>query len=170
MTDPDGSRNPETADLDFQCEIVDKQWQVFKQHMEEEQQAELEKRSKFHLKKRPVKQLAVEGKQRPTATDVIEAVKDAEQVWKEKERIGQGRVQNTFHAFCRVLDRHKSMLEMLPSQNEYFSILCGAITTLINVSGSGRFEPSSLLTSGIGVLKSPEDCKGSWQSTYGHHK
>ena len=26
------------------------------------------------------------------------------------------------------------MLEMLPSQNQYFSVLCGAITTLVKVS------------------------------------
>lgn len=101
--------------------------------MEDEQQAAAEKRSKWHLKKRHAKQLAVQDKEKATTSDVVEAVQDAEKMWKEKERLGHGRVQSTFHSFCKILNRHKSLLEMLPSQNEYFSVLCGAITTLINV-------------------------------------
>ena len=134
------SRNPEDADLNIQCEIVDKQWKIFRQRLEEERQAELEKRSKWKLKKRPVKELQVDGNEKPTATDVVEVVKNAEKVWKEKERLGHGKVQHFFNKFCNKLGQHKSMLEMLPAQNEYFSVLCGAISTLINVRRSSTSQ------------------------------
>ena len=125
--------NPQTADLELQCEIVDKQWKAFKQRMEDEHQAAVEKRSKWHTKKRHAPEFALADKEKPTVNDIVEAVKGAEKIWKEKERLGHGRVQKSYHSFCRLVGRHKSMLEMLPSQNEYFSVLCGAISTLINV-------------------------------------
>ena len=101
--------------------------------MEDEHQLKVEKRAKWHLKTKNPQVLALVDQAKPTVNDVVEAVKGAEKTWKEKERLGHGRVQKSFHSFCRVLGRHKSMLEMLPAQNEYFSVLCGAISTLINV-------------------------------------
>jgi hypothetical protein len=129
--------NPEVADLDIQVEICAKQWKVFQQELEDEKKLQSQKKSKWPFKssKKPAGLLMADPP-KPSLNDVIEAVQASETAWKEKERLGHGKVQKTFHAFCKIGGRHKSLLEMLPSQNEYFSVLCGAITMLIKASSN----------------------------------
>lgn len=117
---------------------MDEQWKRFQQELEDEKQIQAQKKSKWPFKKNSAKStdLVIEGEDSPTAKDIIEAVQAAESQWREKERLGHGQVQKRFHSFCRFVGRHKAMLDMLPSQNQYFSVLCGSITTLIKVRHS----------------------------------
>ena len=70
---------------------------------------------------------------KPTLEDVTAAVRGVEQKWKEKDRILGGKPQKLFRSFANSLQGHSNMLQMLPSQNQYLSIFCGALTSLIEV-------------------------------------
>ena len=64
--------------------------------------------------------------------DILTSVRDAQQFWRSKHRLGQGKPQNYFHNFCRSLDAHSNFLK-IPEQNQYLSAFCGATIVLIKV-------------------------------------
>jgi hypothetical protein len=45
-----------------------------------------------------------------------------------------GQVYQAFKTICSTLDNHRSVLKLFPSQNNYASPLCGAVTILMKVS------------------------------------
>jgi hypothetical protein len=46
---------------------------------------------------------------------------------------GSGRLRHHLDKLCRTLDSHSNLFDILPNQNQYCSIFCGAIKTLVKV-------------------------------------
>ena len=65
--------------------------------------------------------------------DILRSVRDAQDYWQRKNRLGQGKPQKYFHRFCGSLDTHSNFMKILPEQNQYLSVFCGVTTTLIKV-------------------------------------
>ncbi|TAQ90567.1 hypothetical protein B7494_g1090 [Chlorociboria aeruginascens] len=74
-----------------------------------------------------------QGPSRPTIEDVKNAVLQAQEKWKSKPRMFNGKAQKYFHKFCGALSNHETLLEMIPD-DKYFSIFCGGIKTLIRAA------------------------------------
>ena len=70
----------------------------------------------------------------PDIDGVREAVAYAKQQWEEKPRLFNGRAQRCFEKCCSTMNDHIGLLGMLPQQDQYFSVLCGGIKVIINVS------------------------------------
>lgn len=51
----------------------------------------------------------------------------------KKDNTRRGKVVKAFHKFCGTIDSHKAMLELIPSGNEYVSILTGSLNVVIQV-------------------------------------
>ncbi|CAJ2501363.1 Uu.00g042160.m01.CDS01 [Anthostomella pinea] len=71
----------------------------------------------------------------PTMEGVIELVQEvtaAAQAKKDSSR--RGKAMKYFHKFCRTVDSHKAMLEIIPQGSEYVSILAGTLTVVIQAS------------------------------------
>ncbi len=45
-----------------------------------------------------------------------------------------GKTRHYFDRFCNNLSSHSTILEVLPSQNQYLSIFCGVVKTLLKVN------------------------------------
>ena len=127
-------------DLPTIKDILDKEWQSFKQSLVDEQQARIDKRNKGLRKFRPgwraperspFLSLDSKGGQRFSTDDTFASVRDAETSWKSKPR--WARIQQNFHKFCGTLSSHSNLMKCLPDQNLYLSIFCGVATTLIKV-------------------------------------
>ena len=58
------------------------------------------------------------------------------QQWKQKKRFLHGTVQNTFHRVCKTLDGHQTILSAIPEGNEYVSVFCAALNTVIQVGAT----------------------------------
>ena len=69
----------------------------------------------------------------PTIEGVMKVVSFAQDSWRTKGRMANGKAQARFHRFCGTLDSHSTMFSVLPDQNEYFSLFCGGVKTLIKV-------------------------------------
>jgi len=125
--------------LDNQAKILEQQWKSFSEFLKTANEEENEKRKKKFWKKdnswtKSVKwQLEGASGRKPNLEDVTAAVRGVEQKWKEKDRILGGKPQKLFRSFANSLQGHSNLLQMLPSQNQYLSIFCGALTTLIEV-------------------------------------
>lgn len=138
-------RGPDIDDLDTVSQILNLQWREFQQSLEEERQEKDEqKRARIsngihRLWKRKdsneVSTLSIgTAQERPVAYEDIEkSVKDAQEHWRSKSRLGGGKPQKYFHGFCSSLDAHSNLLKLLPEQSQYFSIFCGVTHTLIQV-------------------------------------
>jgi hypothetical protein len=48
-----------------------------------------------------------------------------------------GKTRRYFDKFCNSLNSHSIILEFLPDQNQYLSIFCGAVKTLLKVIITG---------------------------------
>ncbi|KAL8794264.1 MAG: hypothetical protein Q9195_003218 [Heterodermia aff. obscurata] len=128
-------------DLDHQNQYLSQEWQKFQQSLNLEQQ-EKDKRNqngvrklfkKMHPDKKPVWRFSIED--RPLEIrDILKAVRDAQEYWQRKPRVAQGKPQKYFHKFCSCLDTHSNFMRILPEQNQYLSVFCGATTTLIKAS------------------------------------
>jgi hypothetical protein len=46
---------------------------------------------------------------------------------------GPGRLRHYLHKLCQTLDSHSNLFDILPNQNQYCAIFCGAIKTLVKV-------------------------------------
>ncbi|KAH0542493.1 hypothetical protein FGG08_003089 [Glutinoglossum americanum] len=67
-------------------------------------------------------------------SSVIELVSAEQRKWNDRKRPLGGKPQQLFHRFCSILDAHKVMLDVFPQSNQYASIFCGALRTLIKAS------------------------------------
>ena len=103
-----------------------------------EEEEEVKKKSRRLLHRRPAENKMFWGnldKENHLLSfeDFRAAVADVEEAWKDKQRLFGGKAQKFFHSFCKTLDAHSNFLKMIPNQNEYCSIFCASITTLIKV-------------------------------------
>ena len=119
--------------------MLEHQWKSFSEFLETANEEENAKRKKrFWKKDSSVATSAkweIEGQsgRKPDIDDIVAAVRGVEQKWKEQDRLFGGKPQKLFRSFCNSLQGHSNMLQMLPSQNQYLSIFCGALTTLLEV-------------------------------------
>ena len=150
--------SPDSADIEVQYKLLNDQYSEFVQHLlkKEEKSKEnntIEKKRWGKLKnigrsskndQKPSTEVVVKPTGPPQddpATDyppTIEGVKQvvfyAQEKWKTKPRMCNGKVQANFHKFCGTLDGHKTLASMIPDQNEYFSLFCAGVKTLIKAS------------------------------------
>lgn len=172
-------RDPDNDDLDDQAKILEQQWKSFSHFLESESEEVTAKRNRKFWKKKTDGANSVgwqvEGQsgQPPGLGDVIAAVRSVEQKWKEKDRFLGGKPQKLFRSFCNSLQGHSNMLQMLPSQNQYLSIFCGALTSLLEVGNLWCLFttfPERLLYIDsthcfLGIRQPSKNIGGSWYST-----
>ncbi|KAH6666418.1 hypothetical protein B0J14DRAFT_660040 [Halenospora varia] len=51
-----------------------------------------------------------------------------------RKRLGGGKPRDYYHKFCQKAHQHRSVFDMFPNTNEYVSIFCDSIKTLIKAS------------------------------------
>ena len=56
-----------------------------------------------------------------------------QQIWNSKKRLWNGKPQELFHRVCKTLDGHQTILSAIPDNNEYTSVFCAALKTVIQV-------------------------------------
>lgn len=71
-----------------------------------------------------------------TTWEQVEAITSAVQFqWEAKSKESVvGRAKALFRRMCQGLNNHAGVLEMIPSQNNYTSLIVGSITMIIKVS------------------------------------
>lgn len=70
----------------------------------------------------------------PTVEGLVELVKKVALLSQaKKDNTRRGKAMKAFHKFCGTVDSHKAMLELIPSGNEYVSILTGSLNVVIQV-------------------------------------
>ncbi|KIV85405.1 hypothetical protein PV11_01102 [Exophiala sideris] len=69
-----------------------------------------------------------------TFQDFQQAVDDAKVKWENKKRLGGGSVQRTFHKLMGKFKVHSNLFSLIPSANEYTSVICWAASVLVNAS------------------------------------
>jgi hypothetical protein len=67
--------------------------------------------------------------------DFQKAVRRAKTEWEEKDRIFGGQPQKYFHKIIGKFGAHKNLFKMVPQQTNYTSLVTGAATILVSVSG-----------------------------------
>jgi hypothetical protein len=73
----------------------------------------------------------------PTMEGVVELVmKAATAAQGKRENSRRGKAMKYFHKFCKTVDAHKSMLEILPQGSEYVSVFAGTLNVIIQVDAS----------------------------------
>jgi hypothetical protein len=67
--------------------------------------------------------------------DLISMVTTVSTEWENKRGKGKGgKAKSYFHRFCRTLDAHSNMLEVVPKSDKYVSLFTGTITSIIKAS------------------------------------
>lgn len=66
-------------------------------------------------------------------SELNEALIDSRQQWVKKKRIFGGKGQDVFHKLCRTTQGHQTILGVFPSSNEYVSIFCAALNSVVQV-------------------------------------
>lgn len=136
-------RNPVTPDLRSVNNTLNKEWQLFQQTLDQEQQKreviyKKSLRQRFSKKKDrkigPIWRVDAKAGQPLGIEDIKTSVEDARVYWESKPRLAHGKAQKGFHAFCNTLNAHSNLMKLLPQQNQYLSVFCGVTTTLIKVS------------------------------------
>ncbi|KIW48225.1 uncharacterized protein PV06_00834 [Exophiala oligosperma] len=69
-----------------------------------------------------------------TFRDFQTAVEVARKNWESKKRLGGGKAQAVFHKIMGKFKVHSNLFSLVPSANEYTSIICWAATCLVNAS------------------------------------
>jgi hypothetical protein len=69
-----------------------------------------------------------------TFDGVTAAVNDAKAQWTNKKRFWSGKPQDHFHDMMGKFDAHSNLFTIFPSENNYGSIVAGAIKSLVKVS------------------------------------
>ncbi|KAI0487790.1 hypothetical protein F4859DRAFT_525824 [Xylaria cf. heliscus] len=71
----------------------------------------------------------------PTMEGVIDLVKEITATSQAKnENSRRGKAIKYFHKFCRTIDAHKSILEIIPEGSEYVSVFAGTLNVIIQAS------------------------------------
>ncbi|KAE9375263.1 hypothetical protein N431DRAFT_453923 [Stipitochalara longipes BDJ] len=69
-----------------------------------------------------------------TFESVISSAEDAKTEMNSRKKLGGGKPRDYYNKFCQKAHQHRSVFDMFPNTNEYVSIFCGSIKTLINAS------------------------------------
>ncbi|KAL6248861.1 hypothetical protein RBB50_003924 [Rhinocladiella similis] len=69
-----------------------------------------------------------------TFRDFQTAVEEARTNWESKKRLGGGKAQAMFHKIMGKFKVHSNLFSLVPSANEYTSVICWAATCLVNAS------------------------------------
>ncbi|KAK2776167.1 phytanoyl- dioxygenase family protein [Colletotrichum kahawae] len=96
----------------------------------------------------------------PTMNGVIDAVHEVQRAWDSKRSNGRlGRAKRLLHRFCGTLKSHQSLLEILPSGNEYVSIFTGTLSVLIQASANHEKIAEGLSESLCIISQHVDDCR-----------
>ncbi|PQE20549.1 phytanoyl- dioxygenase family protein [Rutstroemia sp. NJR-2017a BBW] len=69
-----------------------------------------------------------------TFESVIMTVKEAETEMNSRKRLGGGKPKQYYNKLASKVHQHRNAFDVFPSTNEYVSIFCGSIKTLIKAS------------------------------------
>ena len=103
----------------FEYELLQEAWIAFTDASQDKQSTTLTKNSS------PLK-----WSDNITLEDLSNSVRLAA----EKLDESHGKTRRYFDKFCKSLNSHSTMLEVLPNQSQYLSILCGVVKTLLKVN------------------------------------
>jgi hypothetical protein len=71
-----------------------------------------------------------------TFESVISTAEAAQTEMNNRKRLGGGKPRDYYNKFCQKAYQHRSVFDIFPNTNEYVSVFCGSIKTLIKVSYS----------------------------------
>lgn len=101
---------------------------------------------------------------KPDLKVLFGAVQTSSKTWQQQSKnTKRGKVKSAFGGLCQHLQDHQSILNLIPNQSEYFSLLCGSLTTVILVSQCCQFRSIDVvkfLTLLVGRNKSQSYCRG----------
>jgi hypothetical protein len=81
-------------------------------------------------------------------------VKEAETEMNSRKRLGGGKPKQYYNKLASKAHQHRSAFDVFPSTNEYVSIFCGSIKTLIKVCRQPEWRDFRyFLTDSLGVSK-----------------
>ena len=81
------------------------------------------------------------GTEPHTFESVIGLVREAQDEMNNRKRIGGGKPKQYYNKFASRLYQHKSVFDIFPNTNEYVSIFCGSIKTLVKVCQFSSCRP-----------------------------
>ncbi|KAF5008483.1 hypothetical protein FDECE_5242 [Fusarium decemcellulare] len=96
----------------------------------------------------------------PTMEGITKLVSQGIQHWNDKRQEGrQGTVSKKFHKFCNSVDSHKSLMKVLPESHEYFSLLMGSVTAVVQASVNHETIVENFAKALDDITILIEDCK-----------
>ena len=111
----DNIRDPTTKMVKERAVLLSHAWKVFRETIPKSEREDLEGRV-------------------PSVEGLVEMVDTSARVWQEKRTNSKtGKFMKYFNGFCRTLDAHSTMLQILPDGNEYVSLFTGTLKTIISV-------------------------------------
>ncbi|KUJ23828.1 uncharacterized protein LY89DRAFT_4130 [Mollisia scopiformis] len=69
-----------------------------------------------------------------TFESVISTAEDAQTTMNNRKRPGGGKARDYYNKFCHKAYQHRSVFDIFPNTNEYVSVFCGSIKTLVKAS------------------------------------
>ncbi|KFX93903.1 hypothetical protein O988_06577 [Pseudogymnoascus sp. VKM F-3808] len=110
--------DPTTKQLKEQAVLLSHAWKVFRATIPKSDQEVFEGRI-------------------PSIEGLVGMVNTVARNWENKRATSKsGKYMKYFTAFCRTLDAHSNMLEILPSGSEYVSLFTGTLKTIIHASSN----------------------------------
>jgi hypothetical protein len=106
----------------FECDSLKEAWKAFTDESQDKQS------TTFTKKANPL-----EWWDNITIDDLRNSVRSTAEILDKSH----GKTRFYFDKFCNSLNSHSMILEFLPNQNQYLSIFCGAVKTLLQVIISG---------------------------------
>ncbi|KAI3321962.1 hypothetical protein HD806DRAFT_502412 [Xylariaceae sp. AK1471] len=96
----------------------------------------------------------------PTMEGVVELVmKAATAAQAKRENSRRGKAMKYFHKFCKSVDAHRSMLEILPQGSEYVSVFAGTLNVIIQASVNHERIAEGLSESFCTISEYVVDCQ-----------
>jgi hypothetical protein len=69
-----------------------------------------------------------------TFDSVIRTAQEAQEKMNSRRRLGGGKPKEYYNKFCKKAHQHRTIFDTFPNSNEYVSVFCGTMGTLIKVS------------------------------------
>ncbi|KAL1847380.1 hypothetical protein Daus18300_013965 [Diaporthe australafricana] len=96
----------------------------------------------------------------PTIEGVIKVTKQVIARWEVKKTEGfAGKAKALFHRFCRGVNSHSSLLEILPDGNEYVSLFTGVLSVIIKASANHEAVAEGFAENLCSISQSIEDIR-----------
>jgi hypothetical protein len=102
----------------FECESLKEAWIAFTEASQDKQSTALSKKTSL-----------LEWRDNVTIDDLRNSVRLTAQTLDNSH----GKSRRYFDKFCASLNSHSIILDILPDQNQYLSMFCGAVKTLLKV-------------------------------------